>query len=539
MRRKAIKDNNGNISITEYVKFTYDSSGENITSIYLSGFNNRISQLITFYQKYRNQLSLISLAIEKCNCNWRIGTIDESLVNKKFQFDVNGKNIYSFLTSDISSVANCVFYFNLFTREINIVLVENIGKDSGVILDRYNLLNSLEISCNSDNIFTRYNVSGGNNIDIKYVNFGSTRISDLSYFLNARNEDNKRIYVSDILADKYNQYLSDREIARKQYISLTKEYNQSLVDIDALKYKLPNDCIQNDWDTFTDDELNAALKTYNQLLTTLQSLYKEDYSSVGCNADGSINENYIRTTEYWYDYYAYKVAIEQITAAIHARSEGSRYADINNETVLKKINAYKTEWSLYGTVELENKITAYNNSMQVLVDGEAIILKSNSQEAKKWSELNTDEKTEYNHYDGNYKYSIYMNLYNERKSCQSYLDQLNNKLKELETIRDNAQNNRSKLVKLVEPEFYNRSELNKIVSLPSPTIQCFFTKEEINTINLLYVDKNYSNENILTTSLDTTISEVDIQYDLLEDAKEQLSVESQPQISFNADIEIY
>ena len=69
LRRKAVADGNGNISITEYVQFTYDNSGETITSISLSGFDRRISQLITFYQKYRNQLSLIPLAIEKCNCN--------------------------------------------------------------------------------------------------------------------------------------------------------------------------------------------------------------------------------------------------------------------------------------------------------------------------------------------------------------------------------------------------------------------------------------------------------------------------------------
>lgn len=537
LRRKVTTDSDGSMSITEYVEFTYDAARENITSIYLSGFNNRISQLITFYQKYRNQLSLISLAIEKCNCNWKIGTIDESLVNKKFQFNVDGKNIYSFLTSDISAVTNCVFYFNLFKREIDIVLAKNIGKDSGVIIDRYNLLNSLEVSCNSNNIYTRYNVLGGNNIDIKYVNFGSTRIVDLSYFINARNEFNQRIYISDSLAEKYNQYVSDRELARKSYMALTKQYNQALSDIDDLRYKVPNDSLQNDWDSFTDAELEASYKTYHQLLTTLQSLYKEDYGKVGCNADGSINENYIRTTEYWYDYYAYKVTIEQITAAIHARAEGSRYADIDNEAALKKINAYKTEWSLYGTVELENKITAYNNSMQVLVDGEAIVLKPNSQEAKKWSELNADEKTEYGYYEGNYKYSVYMNLYNEKMSCQSYLNQLNTKVKAAESIRDTAQANRNKLVKLVEIESYNRAELKKIVSLPSSTVADTFTEEEIQTINLLYVDKNYNNENILTTSLDTTVSEIDIQYELLEDAKEQLSIESQPQISFNANIE--
>ena len=450
---------------------------------------------------------------------------------------MDGKNIYSFLTGDISAAANCIFDFNLFNREINIVLAKNIGKDSGVIIDKYHLLNSLEVTCNSDNIYTRYNVSGGGRIDIKYVNFGSTRITDLSYFINARNESGRRIYVSDTLAAKYKQYISDRELARERYMTLTRQYNQALADIDDLKYKVPNDSVHNDWDSFTDAELDASYKTYHQLLATLQSLYKEDYGSVGCNSDGSINENYIRSTEYWQDYYAYQATIEQITAAIHARADGSRYADIDNESILKKINAYKTEWSLYGVVELENKITAYNNSMQVLIDGEAIILKHQSQEAKAWDDLSEDEKTKYGGLKDNYKYSAYMDLYHEKTSCQLYLNQLNAKLKDAEKIRDAARENRTKLAALVEIESYNRTELKKIVPLPSSSITDPFTEAEIRTINLLCIDKNYSNENILTTSLDTTVSEIEKQYELLEDAKEQLSIESQPQISFHATIE--
>lgn len=538
LRRKVIKDSEGDMSIVEYVEYTYDSTGENITSIYLSGFNNRVKQLITFYIKYRNQLSLLDLAIEKCNCNWSIGSVDESLCNKKFQFDIDGQNIYSFLTGDISSVARCVFSFDLFTRTINVVLAENIGEQSGVVIDRNNLLNTLEISCNSDSIYTRYNVSGGNNIDIKYVNFGSTRIEDLTYYMNARNEQGKRIYVSDELAEKYKQFTEDRNIARDEYISLTKKYNQSLIDIERIKYRVPNDSVQNEWDTFTDEELEGMLKTYNQLLATLQSLYKEDYEqSGGCNADGSIKESYIRNTPYWYDYYAYKETITQIEEAFHARANNMRYADIDEEVILQKINAYKTEWSLYGIVELENKITAYNNQLKVLLDGEAVYPTGSGWTIKTWNQLNDDQKAEYGNYEGNYRHSIYMNIYNEKESCQNYLNGLYTQLSDLETARDTYQSDRNKIVELVDIKKYNRTELGKLVILPSSTVSETFTDEEISMIELLYADKNYSNENILTTSLDTTVSEIDVQYELLKDAEEQLSIESQPQINFSADIE--
>lgn len=535
--RKVNTDNNGNTTVTEYVTYTYDSSGKNVISVKLTNFNNRIQELITYYTKYREQLSLIHLAIEKCNCNWTIGEIDESLCNKKYQFDVNGENIYSFLTKDIAEATKSVIQFDLFNKTINVRLIENIGKQSGVIIDKYNLLNSLEVNCDSDKIYTRYNVSGGNKVDVTFVNFGNTRIEDLTYFMNARNEQNKRIYVSDELAEKYQQYVDDKEIAREAYINLTTSYNQALIDIDEIKYRVPNDSVSNEWDTFSNEELNNMLVVYNQLLATLQTLYKEDYGSVGLNNDGSINENYIKNTEYWFDYYAYKQTIDQIEEAIHARANGKRYADIDNATILKKINAYKTEWSLYGTVELENKITAYNNAMQVLVDGEAVLKKNNSDEAKPWSSLTNAQKIEYGNLESNYQYDAYMQNYNERQECQSYLNTLYSKLSIIENNQKSAATNRTKLVKLIQLENYNHKELAKIITLDNPNENISFSQDDIKAINVLYIDNDYTNDYILTTSLDNAVSEIDVQKELLEDAQEQLSIESQPQISFESDIE--
>lgn len=555
--RRKMDTTDGITSVTEYVTFSYDSSGETITSARLNGFKERIAQLITFYKNYRDQLSLLSLAVQKCNCNWSIGNVDDSLANKKFQFNIDGENIYSFLTNAVSSAARCIFSFNLFKREIDVVLAENIGKDSGIVIDRQNLLNSLEINCNRENIYTRYNVSGGNKIDIRYVNFGSTRITDLSYFLNARNELGQRIYVSDSLAKKYAQYTDDREIARESYISFTRRYNQTLADISALKYRVPNDNLKNNWDSFTTEELEASLTSYNQLLATLQSLYKEDYGDEGCNPDGSIKESFIRTTEYWYDYYAYMVIILQIKQALDARGEKTNEAknasstaasnmDTATGTAIQDIHAYETEWSLYGTIELENKITAYNHSMQSLIDGESILLKKGSEdsedsqvsrEAKPWNELSQTEQNSYGNNESNYGYSAYMKLYNEKTSCQSYLNELYGQLSALEDSLNEILAKRNQLSRLVEPESYNRLELGKLVTLPASTLPDCFTPEEIKVIHLLYADKNYSNEYILTTSLDTTVSEIDVQNELLEDAKEQLSIDSQPQISFHADIE--
>lgn len=538
LRNKIVTSDDGNTALIEYVSYTYDDSSDKIISIQLSSdFNARISDLITFYTKYRKQLSLICLAIENCGCNWSIGKIDSELANKKFQFDIDGTNIYAFLTQEVAQATKCAVLFDTLRREINVVNVDNIGEMSNVVLDRKNLLNSLDISCNENSIVTRFNVSGGNDIDVKYVNFGSPRIDDITYFLNARDEYGNLIYVSEELANKYKQFIIDRNSAREKYIEYTKGYNQSLSSIDEIKYRVPNDEIQNDWDTFTNKELDAAHTSFNNLLVTLISLYKEDFGSAGCNSDGSVNESYLKNTIYWYDYYAYNIAIEQINATIEARRNNSSYAEIDDNEILAKINAWKTEWTLFGTVELQNKINAYNNNMTVLVDGQAVVLKEDSDEAKTWDSLSSDEKTQYGNLEINYQYDTYMQNYNERNSCQTYLDTLMKKLDSLEEEKNNFQSMRNALVKLVSIEGYNREELGKLVSLQPSSISGVFSDSEIKTINVLYIDKNYSNSNILTTSLDTTVSEVDVQYELLQDAEEQLSIDSQPQITFQTDID--
>lgn len=538
LKSKTVKNDNDEISLIEYVIYTYDDSGENVISIDLAdNFNARISALITFYTKYHDQLSLLDLAIEKCNCNWEIGEIDSSLCNRKFQFNIDSSNIYSFLTQDVAKASECVVDFDLFNKKINFVAIDNLGEDTDVFIDRRNLLNSLDITCDENSLCTRFNVKGGEDLGIEYVNFGTSRIVDLSYFMSARNEKGELIYVNEELVEKYNQYTEDIEVARDKYIEYTKGYNKSLDDIDEIKYRVPNDEVQNDWDTFSDTELETALTVYNNLLVTCISLYKEDYGSAGCNDDGSVNETYMKNTEYWFDYYAYQIAIEQIEATIVARANGSSYAEIDDSATLAIINAWKTEWSLFGIVELQNKITAYNNQMNVLVDGQAVILQTNSQAAKQWSDLTDKEKQEYGGLSDNYQYSVYNQYYTERNECQDYLDELMAELSTLETVRDTYRSNRSSLVKLVTFEGYDRDALAELVDLEPSTIDPTFTDSEIKVLNLLLVDRDYKNDYIITTSLDTTVTTVDVQYELLNDAKEELSIESQPQISFKADID--
>lgn len=520
-------DGNGvkNYALTEYVILTYDAFGDNVTSIaLLSNFLSRINSLITFYTKYRNQLSLLSVVLDKTNGAWSIGNVygvsegDYSLANRKYQFE-SDETIYSFLTHTLAEASNCIISFDILNRKVNMTPVDKIGNNTGITLSYENLVNMLNVACTDETLTTRLYVNGGSDLSIRQVNFGLDYIDDISYKLNARDGNGKRIYVSDELANKYAGYIEYREAQRQNYIQYSKDYRYYEEQISELQYRVPNDSLKTDWGTFSYAELEAALTTYKNLLAALVSMYKDDYGSAGVNADGSVNENYIKNTMYWYDYKAYKDTITEIECACHTYpyySDQSKWSSTDLAQYKDAIKAWETEWSLYGTIELQAKIDAYTSDMKILSEQSVILVSSNSDTIKTWSQLTAEEKESFGNLETNYYYDTYMKYYNYRESAKTYLATLQSQVAAYENAKNACQNNRLAIVTNV-------------------TLDNYFTEEECKEINLLYRDASYTNENILTTSIDGSSKKVDRMYELLDDGKEKLSSLSRPQLTFNVD----
>lgn len=584
LKHKFAKVNNTS-TLVEYA-IVDDSTG----TITLQNFATRCTELITFYTKYGEQLSLMHIVLDRiCNKNgqsansfchaWSIGEIDEELKHKRFQFD-NDENVYSFLTQTLSQAANCVFMFDIMNMRISAKLIENIGSDSGVSISRKNLMNTLTINCDDEQLITRYEVSGGNDSDISSYNFGTNKIDDLSYFFNARNSQGKLIYVSDELATKYAKYIEDREKARPKYAEYTKQINQYTLDIDTIRLRVPNDILKTDYTTFKTEELEGLITTYNNTLAVLQTLYKEDYGADGLNQDGSISEQFIRTTPYWYDYYAYLEAIEQVRKALVDRLS----TVVDEDELAEQIDAYKTEWSLYGTVELNAIQNSYTDKLQLCIDGQSIIPKhyyknwsemtsaeravysddeatfnatiptwktltdlqkaaygnweeNYRYEAKQWSELSATEKAEYGGLEINYYYDVYYADYLNRKNCHSYYAELQETVDDLESDKAEITAKRTALVGLLSLEGYSHEALATLLGWGNATPDVQFTAKDIIVIKRLYIDNTYENDNILTTSIDDIVTSIEVAKELFEDATEQLSIVSQPQLTFETDID--
>lgn len=530
LKSKFIKDENGDDTLEDYISYSYDSSGEYITEIILyDTFISRIDELITFYTKYRDQLSLLPIVLEQTEGAWTVGEIygiqngDFSLANKKYQFEID-ENIYSFLTQTLAQTIECLVNFNIKHRKVNVTPVDKLGKNTGIILSYSNLLNSMSISCDENSLNTRLYVEGADGLSIEQVNFGSSYIDDITYKLNARDENGKRIYVSDELAEKYLRYIDYREEQRVPYIEATKEYNSYLSKISEIKNRVPNDSLKIEWGTYSEDELQQALTSYTNLLNALIAMYKETYGDVGINDDGTVNKAYIKNTEYWYDYEAYNNTITQINVALEifpyygdTDKWSSKWTDEEIEAYQNAISAWETEWSLFGSDELKAKVKSYDDKMNVLIESEAIVLKEDSDEAKTWNELTDSDKKDYGKIQSVYEsnYQLYKKYYDERNEAQSYLDDaLIPQIEEFENKQRQADNQRKEIMNLV-------------------SLKANFTEEEIKTINLLYRDASYKNENILITNLNNEVSTVDVQLELLKDAQEKLSIYSRPQLNFS------
>lgn len=381
-------------SLVEYVYFGCDYNSDKIIEVTLTPqFKDRVNELIEFYTKYRHQLSLLDLALDETNGVWSVGEIfgvsegDFTLANKRYQFEAN-ENIYSFLTQTLAQAIGCVINFDIINRRVNATPVEMIGNDTGITLSYDTLMNTMNISCDEDKLATRIRVLGSDDLGIEQVNFGSSTVVDLSYKMNARDSEGRRIYVSDELAEKYLAFVDKREDARDEYIQLTKDYSNYGAEISELKYRVPNDALSNDWSTYSLEDLNNALKNYKNLLAALITMYKDEYPNIGVNSDGSVNENYLKTTVYWHDYAAYQGIINEINCAIETfpfydkQDEWPAYAV---DKYKELITAWETDWSLFGTVELQAKIDSYKGNMDLLLEGNAVIPYVDSEEYTEYS----------------------------------------------------------------------------------------------------------------------------------------------------------
>ena len=178
-----------------------------------------------------------------------------------------------------------------------------------------------------------------------------------------------------------------------------------------------------------------------------------------------------------------------------------------SESIMK---AYETDWKLYGIAELKTKIAMYDACIKEL--------KKNGY-ADGYNPLSGYEEAYFTQM--HQKYLDYLNLKEQAEAA----------LVERQAEYDAAkkpeiQEKRNQIAKDVLMENFGKMQ----EKYPA------FTDKETYIIKSLYNQATYSNENIIITTLDSTVDAVDKAITLYKDAVEELYVESHPQYTYTDEI---
>ena len=481
---------------------------------------------IILYDELYKDFSVLDIAIEKV-FGWKIGWVDQTIrettvietkvnddgtvtttsqmVDSKRSFDIDSKNVYAFLTQDVSKKFECIFDFNIMTRTINVYSVKDYGKDSNVFISYRNLIQTLNYApAQEDNIMTRFEVRGGDDLTIDAVNFGSSTIENLSYYLSTK-------HVSQGLIDRYNQWLSKLDEARKKYMYYNRQYSLYMEKRDEINLRVPNDGLNNNWKQFTVEDLGTIKKKYTTYMDALKDIklgYWDEENQKWLNKGAE------------QDYIAYQGILEIIDKTIEYKNNTDpTQDDKKSNEVDDLIEKCNTNWDLFGLQELKTKEKTYLNNIDAL-----------KAYKKAWKDLSEDEKghlTESNYNISHNKYLKYWeyeygkdengNLYAEpeKGGCSGAIKQRQGEYDDIQNLMNGFSKNMSEVATINNKE------------------KCgIFTKEDLETLNKLYNETDYVNDNIITISTNTAAEIINTQYELFQDATTELSKVCQPQLSF-------
>ena len=478
-------------------------------------------EFITFCNPKNKELSFLDLVLEKLpGWSYDEDDIDPVIKYKKIpSISQDNVNLYNLCTNVIAPRIECLFLFDTIHRKVKVVSklsLDNIKYETGIFISYRNLASQIDITVDEDSIFTRYNCRGDNDLTVLDVNYQDYRILNIDYFL-------RYPYMSEELILKVKAWLKAREDNREDYITLSRQWADEKEASSELQYRVPSDDLNiKQWDDMNQEGLEKSLSYYNTLLTSLQvsvdpswTTDSKDYSSYvpWKKADGTIDhdrylkELYDETNGYG-GYYTYYDTLHYIIPNIEIAIENLNKPKDQKTDYIKD---WEINWDLYGIEELQGQLKKYEQNLNSLKDYSIA-----------WENLTDKEKKKHTNEDA---YNSYHKQYVEASDSIEGINKALTERQEEKKIHDD---------KITEINT-SRNSLAKKVSLNNPDFG--FTSDDLVTIQSLFHDTDYQNNNILSTSIDTTKTMIDRELELYEDAVSKLSESAQPQYKFSVTID--
>ena len=411
---------------------------------------------------------------------WKIGTVDVDISTKRGrQFEIDSKTVYAFLTQDVSKSYKCLFDFDRKNMTINAYSIEHVGKNIDVELALRNVINSIIIDSQNDDVYTSFRVSGSDSDQtiLEYINYGSDRLSNYDYFIETG-------MIPSETAEKYKIYEKWKDDNREEYANLSLKSMEISEKISGIQELEPVDEVEVKYDNLTLKELNTELTSARNVVSLLEEMHTQD---------GNLQ---IENTSDYSMYISFKeVIIPKIEAEIKKRETG--------EEPTEEID-WETNWELYGINELNTKLTAYQRQIDALKE---------KGYDKPWS---ADT--------GNFSKDFHDRQYELYTKYSGYIDAINKRLeylnKEVDDLNQQKNDVSAKIKALAAKAKITYEDWN-------------LTDEEIALINMLTIETDYSDSTIEIQDNNTISEIIDLAHDLYKSAKKEIDIESRPQLSFS------
>lgn len=196
---------------------------------------------------------------------WTIGEVDEAVAVKWRTFtDLDGSlNCLSFLLQNCQDAFECIFVFDPIHRTISVYSQDNYVRRTNIHLTKHDLVNSLDITENADDLYTAISVMGDGDVTVSAINpLGSNVIYNFNYYLSWMPKelgDKVAAWQDAVKAEKANYYTLNLGYFRQFEAVSTYELQIQDIDTQIKMYQRCRDNIVAESDTTFVDGYNAEI----------------------------------------------------------------------------------------------------------------------------------------------------------------------------------------------------------------------------------------------------------------------------------------
>lgn len=321
---------------------------------------------------------------------WTIGHIDDIVAKRYRTFeDVDTSlNCLGFLMDNVQDAYECIFIFDITNRIINVYDQNNYIHRTDIHLTKEDLINSIDITENADDLYTAISVMGDENVTISAINpTGTNVIYNFNYYLS---------WMSEALRNKVKAWQKSINDSKDTYYELNLQYYDKLekshqLQLDFQKYATQVTMYIRCRNNIVAESDTSLVKNYNTVILENGGSPIEVYTEIAdtlTHIDDLIANCESRQENVNIELKAINIEINDLKQQIDAIRESLSLTKYFNEAEYSELSHYIFEGSYTDEYVTITDIMSYSekfSQMKILYDRAESRLERISQPSQEFS----------------------------------------------------------------------------------------------------------------------------------------------------------